>query len=273
MFSALVAHLLWGTATFRRKKPCLSTGELFTIVYIAFRFSKIKLVTKLDASGIDDMKKAYLVAYNLAQFAGWTYLGWLLAPHLLHLIRTGKPSPGTYDDCSLVLRICQIGGYMEFFHNVLGLVRSSPLLTLMQITSRVVLVVITDLITDGRSSAPYTTMLAAWTLAETVRYLSYALGILEVKFYPLTWLRYTTFILNYPFGVSSELLVFYYSWNAIKQTSFMKLTMPNAFNVTFNLETALMCYILLYVPIFPKLYGHMISQRKKVIGGESKKQN
>ena len=33
----------------------------------------------------------------------------------------------------------------------------------------------------------------------------YALSLLEIKFFPLTWLRYSMFIVLYPMGVSGEL--------------------------------------------------------------------
>ena len=57
-----------------------------------------------------------------------------------------------------------------------------------------------------RESPAYVTMLSAWTLTEMVRYLFYALSVVDLKVGMVTWLRYTLFIVLYPIGAGSELV-------------------------------------------------------------------
>ena len=83
---------------------------------------------------------AYLVAYNALQCAGWTYVFYLFFPHLVHLLQNGTPSSNLYQDIALPLRFFQVAAYLEVLHNILGIVKSSPVITAVQVTSRVFLV-------------------------------------------------------------------------------------------------------------------------------------
>eukprot|EP00913_Durusdinium_trenchii_P020344 g19112.t1 len=67
----------------------------------------------------------------------------------------------------------------------------------MQITSRVGAVQIV--------AAAATLFYVAWSITEVVRYSYYALNTAGVQLSPLTWLRYSTFLLLYPAGVTGEL--------------------------------------------------------------------
>ena len=116
-------------------------------------------------------------------------------------------------------------------------------------------------------------MLLAWTLTEIVRYAFYALSVIDLKVGVVTWLRYSLFIVLYPLGVSSELLVLYSAMPAIKTSSFLCLTLPNRFNATFSLYYALILFALLYIPMFPQLYLHVFAQRRKVLGGAQKQKD
>lgn len=49
-------------------------------------------------------------------------------------------------------------------------------------------------------------------------------------------------------------------------------SLPNYLNMSFSFPYFLVLTILLYVPIFPQLYGHMIAQRKKVLGAKPKEE-
>ena len=124
----------------------------------------------------------------------------------------------------------------------------------------------------SRESPAYVTMLSAWTLTEIVRYLFYALSVVDLKVGLVTWLRYTLFIVLYPVGAGSELVVLYAALPSIKSSSMLSLAMPNRFNATFSLYYALVIFGLMYLPFFPQLYGHMFSQRRKVLGDQPQKQ-
>ena len=99
-------------------------------------------------------RKAYLVAYNLAQLAGWSYVGVLLLPHLAKLAKSAGRMSGSdaYADCNAIVRLFQVGAYLEVMHNLTGLVKGNPVLTMSQVTSRVVVACI---VTDNFASARY----------------------------------------------------------------------------------------------------------------------
>ena len=80
-------------------------------------------------------RKSYLVAYNLAQLAGWSYVGVLLLPHLAKLVNSAGHVSGSdaYADCSAIVRLFQVGAYLEVMHNLTGLVKGNPVLTMSQV--------------------------------------------------------------------------------------------------------------------------------------------
>jgi len=218
------------------------------------------------------LKKAYLLSYNVCQLAGWSYVGLLLWPHLVYFLKSsGQGSSAVYRDCSDILRLFQVGAYLEVVHNLTGLVKGNPVITASQITSRCVIAcIVTDNFLAARESAAYVTMLFAWTLTEMVRYTFYALSVIDIKLALVTWLRYTLFIVLYPLGAGSELVTMYSAMPDIKKSSILTLAMPNQFNATFSLYYALIIFALMYPPAFPQLYLHMFSQRRKALGGIEK---
>ena len=95
------------------------------------------------------LRRAYLLAYNLSQLAGWSYVGALLLPHLIQLAKKGGGGGSNcYADCSAVVRLLLVGAYLEVVHNLTGTVRGSPILTMSQVTGRVV---VACLVTDNFS--------------------------------------------------------------------------------------------------------------------------
>ena len=88
-----------------------------------------------------------------------------------------------------------------------GLVRSPLLTTVMQVSSRLLLVwaVVNRYPSPTASSPFYSSMLLAWSVTEVIRY-SYFVWNLQGNGVPgvVTWLRYNTFYVLYPIGISSE---------------------------------------------------------------------
>lgn len=91
-----------------------------------------------------------------------------------------------------------------------GLVRSPLLTTIMQVSSRLLLVwaVINQYPTPTASSPFYSFMLLAWSITEVIRY-SYFVWNLQGNGVPafVAWLRYNTFYVLYPVGISSECIL------------------------------------------------------------------
>lgn len=51
------------------------------------------------------------------------------------------------------------------------------------------------------------------------------------------------------------------------------MTLPNQYNLVFNFAYVLVVIMILYIPMFPFMYLHMFSQRKKYIGNYNEKKN
>lgn len=83
--------------------------------------------------------------------------------------------------------------------------------------------------------------------------------------------RYSTFLVLYPVGITGELLCMYYSLDEVAEKQLLTYSMPNAWNVVFNYHYFLIFYMMLYIPLFPVLFGHMLAQRKKMLGRDAKK--
>ena len=66
------------------------------------------------------VSKAYLLAYNAAQAAGWAYLLYLLSPHLSQTLGNGAK---IYAKVEFVLKLFQTAAVLEIVHAAVGLVR------------------------------------------------------------------------------------------------------------------------------------------------------
>lgn len=59
----------------------------------------------------------------------------------------------------------------------------------------------------------YSSMLTAWATTEVIRYTYFAFKEAGVYIpYALTWLRYSAFLVLYPIGITSELVMMYNAW-------------------------------------------------------------
>ena len=77
----------------------------------------------------------------------------------------------------------------------------------MQVASRLVLVwgIVNIFPAACSKSVAYTTMLLAWSTTEVIRYSYFAVNLAQGQVpKALTWLRYNTFLVLYPMGISSE---------------------------------------------------------------------
>jgi len=230
------------------------------------------------------LSKAYLVAYNVSQFCGWTYLMYRLMPYLTLQAKTTLSFPGTgnetsqipffpaknpaslYEELGCHVKLVQTAAILEIVHAAIGIVRSNPMIVAVQIASRLAVVWLPiHFIAAAQTSPGMTIMLFAWCLTEMVRYSYYAVNLVNLNIGVLTWLRYTLFIVLYPMGVSGEM------WCYISALPFLPkgMEMPNPYNFTFSPYVATLIILLGYAPGFPPLYFHMFSLRRKVVGGET----
>jgi len=213
----------------------------------------------------DPLKKLYLASYNLGQTLGWSYI---LYQIIQYYIESSSDST-LWDKAKLSVIVFQNAAVLEIMHAAVGLVRSNVIVTTFQVFSRVMVVVGVILATPytyAAASPGLPLALIAWSITEIIRYLYYFGNVFGIVPHVLVWLRYTTFIILYPLGVTGELLCFY---TAVKYASAnpdsWSYVLPNKWNFTFSYLYLLIIVTLAYIPGFPQLYLHMFAQRRKIL--------
>jgi len=211
------------------------------------------------------ISKVYLVAYNAVQALGWSYL---LYQMMNHFSKGGDVS-SLYKSTSTTLQIFQTGALLEILHAGLGLVRSSVQVTVQQVWSRVYVTwLILYMLPPSQLSVGFPLLLFAWTITEIIRYSMYTINLISTPPYFLTWLRYTFFIIAYPTGVTGELLCQLVGIQHAYKHGILSVNLPNSLNASFSFPLFILVTMLLYIPLFPPMYMHMFSQRKKVLGAK-----
>lgn len=207
---------------------------------------------------------AYLFAYNAIETIGWSVV---LLRLLGYYVFSNGGDASLYETLKWPLIIFQNAAVLEIVHAYTRLVSSNPYVTTQQVFSRVMLVCGALIPTlAGKSSIGLPLAVLAWSITEIIRYAYYALNLVNAVPHFLIWLRYTTFIVLYPIGVTGELLCLYAAQNEVGETGLWTLEMPNSFNFIFHYQHLLVVVMALYIPFFPQLYMHMFAQRRKILG-------
>lgn len=195
----------------------------------------------------------------------------LLIPTLTALGKLENLLPALFP----LLKWTQTLALLEVVHSVLGLVRASPVTTAMQVASRILLVwvvlemypqIVVTTNVYGRQEAGSTTgpialsgMILAWGITEIIRYgfFVWKAAISERVPRALTWLRYSTFFVLYPTGITSECLLIW-------------LALAPAAKQGRGIDLLLKVVLFIYVPGSYVLYTHMMAQRRKIMKGKGK---
>ncbi|KAH6888609.1 tyrosine phosphatase-like protein [Thelonectria olida] len=203
------------------------------------------------------LNKSYLILYNSISAVAWSVvLGRTISLLILHGPKHVYFGAGEWTKWTQTVAV------MEILHSVLGVVRAPFFTTAMQVASRLLLVwPIVDVFPGLALSSWYSSMLIAWSLTEVIRYTFFALSLSGFQPKPLTLLRYSTFYILYPIGISSECNLI---WKAIEPAGDVHPYFPYA----------LYAVLAVYVPGSFILFTHMMSQRRRVmrtLKAESKK--
>jgi very-long-chain (3R)-3-hydroxyacyl-CoA dehydratase len=213
--------------------------------------------------------KFYLILYNVVQTLGWSYMLFQLIA--FYTFDKQDPKVSLWDYIKWTVIIFQNAALLEIFHAAFGLVKSNVVITTFQVFSRVMVVCgVVWATPTGQISPGLPLALLAWCITEIIRYSMYALSLLNSVPKFLVFCRYTFFIALYPIGVTGELLCFYWAQSYVRETKLWSIEMPNSWNFTFSYFYFLWIVMASYPPIFPYLYLHMFSQRKKILGGGKK---
>ncbi|KAJ6032715.1 hypothetical protein N7540_003447 [Penicillium herquei] len=217
--------------------------------------------------GPSGLLRAYLFFYNALNLVTWgscvlytaSLIPEALASNTLHAI-----FPQTFNPYLLAT---QSLATLEILHSLLRLVRAPFFTTAMQVASRLLLVWGIMVPFGGEVVGAKSTQLgdyaylgcvAAWGITEIIRYGFFAITLSgnEVPKW-WTWLRYNTFYILYPIGISSECALVY-------------LSLGPAGVISPLLFWGLVAVLAIYVPGSYILYTHMIAQRRKVLRGKQR---
>ncbi|KAI9480483.1 MAG: tyrosine phosphatase-like protein [Benjaminiella poitrasii] len=223
--------------------------------------SKMDNDTLPPPPGPRNFKEWYLLSYNQVSFLGWS---WILYSTITTLHESQYDTSHLFDVVWPSLQYVQTAALMEVVHAMLGLVRTPVMTTAMQVASRLFLVwAVNAPLPEIHAHPSFATMVLAWSVAELVRYMYYIFLLSNggtVVPGIVAWLRYNAFLVLYPVGVASELVMVYQA-----------LPYANALSPLYFY--ALIAVALVYIPGFPVLFSHMLVQRRKYQRGELKSMN
>ncbi|CAB1418661.1 unnamed protein product [Pleuronectes platessa] len=176
---------------------------------------------------------------------------------------------GLYRSIARTLKFFQTFALVEVGHCAIGIVRTSVILTGVQVCSRIFMVwFITNSIRQIQNEESVILFLVVWTVTEITRYSYYTFNLLHHLPYFIKWARYNLFIVLYPLGVVGELFTIYAALPFVRRSGMYSMRLPNKYNVSFDYYYCLIAVMLSYIPLFPQLFFHMLRQRRRVLHGE-----
>lgn len=207
------------------------------------------------------IRRVYLILYNTVLFIAFLICNVSLFRRSL----TGTLDKNNLADTAHVIKLLTYTQLLEVVHPLFDLVPGGSILPLMQVTGRMVA---NGFMADpeiSENSAPFVKYtLMVWSTIELFRYSFYALRLIGIDIYPITWCRYTLFLPLYPMGGFCESQVLLEAAKHLDRTGAMSLNLPNPANFSFHTPSVLRLhtYVLLG-PAVLHLMRHMWSQRKK----------
>ncbi|KAK2813378.1 hypothetical protein FQN50_000693 [Emmonsiellopsis sp. PD_5] len=208
----------------------------------------------------------YLLFYNALSFILWATVTVRAFTRLAR--QPTRNVPAIFDAVFPLLLRTQSLALMEILHSLAGLVRASVVTTAMQVASRILVVwgVLYLFAGEGLFGTTgevgevvkvgdwaFVGCVSAWGITECIRYGFFALQVMGAGVPGwMSWLRYNTFFVLYPIGISSECTLIY---QAIAPAKDVHPALPWFF----------IAVLVIYVPGSYILYTHMMSQRRKVM--------
>ncbi|KAJ5368720.1 uncharacterized protein N7496_008480 [Penicillium cataractarum] len=218
-------------------------------------------------SGPTGLTRGYLFTYNTANLLAWgTCLLYTasLVPNAVASKTLPSIFPTTFNPLLLATQSLAL---LEVLHSLVRLVRAPFITTAMQVASRLlvvwgILVPFGGEIVGARGTQvgdyAYLGCVAAWGVTEVIRYGFFAITLSGGNVPGWwTWLRYNTFYVLYPIGITSECTLI-----------FKALGPAGELNPLF--QYFLIAVLVIYVPGSYILYTHMIAQRRKVLRGKKR---
>ena len=165
------------------------------------------------------MQNAVIIAHNVGQIVLWSMTLWTLVenqnPTDLKTAQYWDPNSNFKN----LLAIAQSSQIIDFIFAVLGVTKNKPASVLLQLSSRIyVTYFVFPFVTEGNPIISFTTLF--WCIAEIIRFSYYSLQLLDLKESLISnlvgHLRYNAYIVNYPCGITGELISCYDTWLNLK---------------------------------------------------------
>jgi len=217
------------------------------------------------------LRDAYLSCYNGVQLCAWSIV-------LVRAVLAAQQN-GDYRSVFMTsyidLTIAQALTALETMHALCGIVKSPVMANALQFAGRTHALAVTLLLPELQRTPASAALVFTWAGSDVVRY-SYGLGSVVAKsplagrrrwYSALTWLRYSLFIVMYPCGALAEAALLYDALPASKR-GWGRVSMPNAWNFSWDYHAFLIVVLLAYAPLFLQLYTHMLRQRRKKLKAE-----
>nr|GLL18912.1 very-long-chain (3R)-3-hydroxyacyl-CoA dehydratase PASTICCINO 2 [Ipomoea trifida]GME18330.1 very-long-chain (3R)-3-hydroxyacyl-CoA dehydratase PASTICCINO 2 [Ipomoea batatas] len=208
------------------------------------------------------LRRFYLALYNWVVFVGWVQVFYLAVKTLME-----SGHENVYQAVEKPLLLAQSAAVLEILHGLVGLVRSPISATLPQIGSRLYVTWgILYSFPEIRTHVFVSSLVISWSITEIIRYSFF--GTKEAFGRGpsgLLWLRYSSFILLYPTGITSEVGLIYKALPYLKESAKYSFWMPNKWNFSFDYYYMAFVVLAIYVPGSPHMYGYMLGQRKKAL--------
>ncbi|KAI3876524.1 hypothetical protein MKX03_030341, partial [Papaver bracteatum] len=173
------------------------------------------------------LKRIYLIIYN------WTiFVGWFLVLYMALMTLKESGHEHVYNAVKNPLLLAQTAAIMEILHGLVGLVRSPITTTFPQIRLRLFVTWgILWSFPETRTHVLVSSLVISWSITECR--LSDTLFLVQKRYFGfapswLLWLRYSTFLVLYPTGITSEVGLIYIG------SEKYYIRMPNQFNFSFD---------------------------------------
>ena len=229
----------------------------------AYKFGAVGTPAVIATLFLSYMVAPYMMLYNFSQAAGW---GVALTGLIQHEV--AGSGVGLWGKIGSTVTFFQYLAGLELVHATLGFTKSGFMTTFVQLLSRFAVVAVLNQSPEkvATDNVFLRMMLFAWSLTEVIRYTYYGTPV-EIK--PLTWLRYTLFLVLYPMGVTGEIGTLNNAVSAEPAAELSPLWVFQKIHQYGGIGVIAASYVVgLY-----GLYTYMIAQRKKVLGRGKKNEN
>lgn len=211
------------------------------------------------------IKIAYLSIYNIGQGVAF----WVIVMKLLYrLFIDGQDAFHTaYDDVSDLFLTCQLCAVLEIINPIFKIVNTGVVAPILQVGGRnFILFALVMLHKELHSSAVVYFLFMAWALVETIRYPFYVVSLFRKKFYWLSWLRYSCWVVLYPVGLTCEGLIVFKSIPLVAKSGILSISLPNSMNFAFSFSYFLWIYIILLIFGGSYMMKHLRILRARKLG-------